>query len=25
LESNDVGDSWSLGDFRVNAKQDGLR
>lgn len=25
LESNDVGDSWSLGDFRVNARQDGLR
>lgn len=25
LESTAVGDSWSLGDFRVNAKQDGLR
>tara|TARA_R100001460_G_scaffold74372_2_gene115493 strand:+ start:4978 stop:6885 length:1908 start_codon:yes stop_codon:yes gene_type:complete len=25
LESNAVGDDWSLGDFRVNARQDGLR
>jgi hypothetical protein len=25
LESTNTGDSWSLGDFRVNARQDGLR
>jgi hypothetical protein len=25
LESTNTGDSWSLGDFRVNTRQDGLR
>ena len=25
LESTAVGDSWSLGDFRINSRQDGLR
>ena len=25
LESTDVGDSWSLGDFRFNSREDGLR
>jgi hypothetical protein len=25
LESSSVGDSWLVGDFRVNARQDGLR
>ncbi len=25
LQSDAIGDSWSLGDFRVNVRQDGLR
>ena len=25
LESSAVGDSWSLGEFRVNSREDGLR
>ena len=25
LESTGTGDSWSLGDFRVNSRQDGMR
>ena len=25
LESTETGDSWSLGDFRVNVRQDGMR
>jgi len=25
VESDDLGDSWSFGDFRVNTRTDGMR